>query len=373
MVRLGLRLIPVSAFFIALILAASPTSAAAGGLTGNQPQAVTDLWGWVVARHPTTLNYAPAPKDRGNSTGGINFVDREAPGTYLVHFPGLDSGSENGISLVSSLTKLSRYCVVGSNGGGPGEANVVVLCFNSAGGAADTPFVASRLIFQQPAGRAAYVADLHPSDTDWTPQSQDQFNSTSTSNNIHRISTGRYQVNLLNLGTSHGNVQMTTWGSTTSTAGIVSTPSDCHALGWAAFHNTLQVQVACHNGSGALADTYFFLYFSQGEGVKGPGGSPAAYLDANKPTTASYAPIAGRRWSSAAMPSHVNRSEVGRYLVTLPGMPPGGAAQVTPYGTGKAHCSISSIRASTPQKIGVRCFKPSGAPVDSKFGLSYAR
>ena len=374
MVRIGRRPIPVSALLLVLTLAATPTSAATRGVTSAQPQAVpADLWGWVVARQPSTIAYTPLAKDQGNSTGGTNTVERQSAGVYTVHYPGLVGAGETGISLVSALTTQPRYCVVGSNGGEVGGATTVVSCFNAAGSPADTPFVVNRLIYQQPAGHAAYLFDTHPSATDWTPAASDQFNSTNASNTVHRISTGRYQVNLLNLGTSHGNVQITTWGNATTTAGIVSTASACHTLGWAAFHSSLQVQIACRKRSGALADTYFFLYFSQSEGLKGPGVGPVAYLDANQPTTASYTPTAGRRWSSAAMPSHVTRSGVGRYLVTLPGMPLGGGAQVTPYGPGTAHCSISSIRGSTPQQVGVRCFKPSGAPVDSQFGLSYAR
>ena len=74
------------------------------------------------------------------------------------------------------------------------------------------------------------------------------------------------------------------------------------------------------------------------------------------------------------MAPHVTRSGVGRYLVTLPGMPKGGAAHVTAYGTGASFCALSSIRtAGTPEQVGVRCFKPNGDPVDSEFGLSYER
>jgi hypothetical protein len=374
MVRSGRPPILLSAILLALALAVAPPSAAAGTSTGTQPEVVPpDGWGWVVAREPTTATYTPLARDRGNSSGGTNTVHRLGLGQYGVTYPGINDPSEFGISLVTALTSKPRYCVVASSSALGSDATNTVYCYNAAGAPADSAFVASRLIFTHNAGHAAYVWEYAPSDADFTPAANSQFNSTGASNSIHRISTGRYTVQLGNLGSSHGNVQISTIGSVVSAAGFSVNPSACHVLGWATNNSHLDIDVACRDGAGVLADTYFFLWYSEHEGLKGPGTGPAAYLDANQKTAASYTPAAGRRWSSAAMPSHVVRSGVGRYLVSLPGMPAGGSAQVTPYGLGAAHCNISAIRASTPQKVGVRCFKPSGAPVDSEFGLSYAR
>ena len=76
--------------------------------------------------------------------------------------------------------------------------------------------------------------------------------------------------------------------------------------------------------------------------------------------------------SSAGIAPKVARSGVGRYTVTLGGMQPGGAAQVTTYGSGMNRCVVSSIPGSgSPLKIGVRCFNVDGAPDDARFGLSF--
>ena len=134
------------------------------------------------------------------------------------------------------------------------------------------------------------------------------------------------------------------------------------------------MNVQCRNLSGAKADAQFVLFFGQDQGLKGSGHVPVAYLDANQPTTASYAPDPLRRFSSVGMAPHVTRSGVGRYVVTLPGMPKGGAAQVTPYGPGTSFCVLSSIRTvGTPEQVGVGCFKLNGDRVDTEFGLSYQR
>jgi hypothetical protein len=47
---------------------------------------------------------------------------------------------------------------------------------------------------------------------------------------------------------------------------------------------------------------------------------------------------------------------------------------VTAYGSGPSICQLTSIRtADLPQRIGVACFDPDGARVDSRFMLSYTR
>jgi hypothetical protein len=102
--------------------------------------------------------------------------------------------------------------------------------------------------------------------------------------------------------------------------------------------------------------------------------SPVAYFTADQPATGSYVPDADLRYSSANKLPHVNRSSKGVYVGTLRGMPAGGAALASGFGPTAARCQISSIRTSgTPQKVGVRCFRPSGAPADTQFELSYLK
>ena len=118
-----------------------------------------------------------------------------------------------------------------------------------------------------------------------------------------------------------------------------------------------------------------------GLGMKGAVRRNVAYLYASKPMAASYTPDAPYRYSSSDGVPTVRRAGTGRYLVTLPGMPIGGSAQVTAHASRAAdgspiprHCVISSIRTDgLPQQVGIRCFDVAGTLADSRFLLAYAR
>ena len=102
--------------------------------------------------------------------------------------------------------------------------------------------------------------------------------------------------------------------------------------------------------------------------------SRRAYVWAFQKTSPSYEPTSAHRFSSARSPSTVTRLGVGNYSIKFPGLPPGGAAVVSPTGPGKSVCSVSSIRTSgSPLKVGVRCFGLSGAALDTAFMLAGER
>jgi hypothetical protein len=134
------------------------------------------------------------------------------------------------------------------------------------------------------------------------------------------------------------------------------------------------VDIRCLNTAGVLVNAQHDLLFLRNLGIEGYGGGPSAYLFASKPTTKSYQPSTSTAWSSNGKRATIKRASKGVYRVTLPGMPKGGAALVTPYGTGSEDCQIGSIRASsTPQRVEVRCFSKTGKPVDAKFLLAYTK
>ena len=127
------------------------------------------------------------------------------------------------------------------------------------------------------------------------PDPEYQYNSTGATNTITRSSTGRYAVHLPGLATARGNVQVS--GKFVEPSGK---PALCRALGWGPSATDLVVNVQCRNLSGAKADADFDLFFAQGQGLKGAGHVPVAYLDANRPTTARMHPTrcAGSRPSA---------------------------------------------------------------------------
>jgi hypothetical protein len=343
------------------------------GLSATRPQlTASDIWGYGVVRHGSS-NYTLAGKDGKNSAGTVNSVERFSAGEYAVHLPDLNVGALNaGTALVTTVGGNGNHlCLVDDFGWHtPDPAEIDVRCYNRSGVLTDGTYSASLLDSQSLTGKSGYVWANDPTQpATYIPDVSYQYNSTGAQNSITRLSKGRYDVDFPGLATARGNVQIASRFTAVSEK-----PALCRALGWGPSATDLVVNVQCRNLSGAKADAQFDLFFGQGEGLKGNGHVPVAYLDANQPTTASYTPDPQRRYSSVGAVSHVTRSGVGRYLVTLAGMPKGGAAQVTPYGTGTSFCVLSSIRTvGTPQQVGVSCFKLNGDRVDSEFGLSYQR
>ena len=114
------------------------------------------------------------------------------------------------------------------------------------------------------------------------------------------------------------------------------------------------------------------MTFVKGIGLSGFHGLSNAYLWANRPTAASYHPRKRYTFSTAGTKPTIKRTSRGHYSVILPGMPKGGAVQVTSYGIGTIRCILSSIRTSgLPQTVGVRCYDVAGHFQDGQFTLAY--
>lgn len=359
---------------IAVIAAASTATAAGNAQRGTVwRQGVGDQWGWVVARQ--TVDHTPATKDQGNSSGGTNTVVRQELGRYLVHLPGLVAGSTFGLGFASALGNQGRQCNVAGTSLGATEGSIVVYCYDALGAAADSRFTASLVELETASGKAAYAFDLAPAATDHTPGTSDQFDSKGGTITIHRSSEGKYQVRMPGLASVRGNVQLSTTGALSALSGLEYNAASCHAVGWGPDGTDLVIDVVCRDSSGIRADSYFAVFFSQGEGLKGPGGTRVAYFSALGKSETSYTPAPGQWYSTAGEPPTIERLGTGHYQATIEGLPLGGAALVTAYGSGLARCSVSSIRtlAPKPLTIGVRCQSPTGTPMDAAFGLSYLR
>ena len=271
----------------ALAFGLVPAVAAGSGSIPTRALVSSDLWGFVVARKPTTASYTPAPRDRGNSTGGTNTVNRIKIGTYQVLMAGLLPTAPNwGDVQVTPLGSALRTCEVGDFGYGSSGASIFIACFTRTGAPVDAAFIVNLVDFHSNSGRAGYVWGNDPTNPSYTPDLTYQFNSTGATNTIVRLSTGRYQVHLPGLGANRGNVQVAALGQT---------GAGCRIPSWGPSGGDLVVNVLCREPGGVLSDELFMMAFTQGEGLKGPGGTPAAYLNANHPTLASYTADAAYR------------------------------------------------------------------------------
>lgn len=331
------------------------------------PAAVVVHWGYVVGRNPrTTSLYTPGPKDQGHVGNAPATIQRQSAGRYFVTFPGLGS---SGIDWHVTPLESARYCVTWDSGtmNGGADEYLIARCYTRSDIPADTKFSAN-FLESSAAGKVAYGAA-----TDTTPSSQylpsrqyDSAGGTITATN--HATAGSSTIRMPNLHPAGGNVQVT---STDQGA-------TCRALGWGPVGTggaDLSIDVQCRNLAGAQSWIGYEVTFTQGVGLQGVSGRPAAYLFSNlKQPPANYHPPAQFRFSTAHLSSIVNRTGLGTYAVTLPGMPAGGAAQVTAFGAGKARCNLASIRTvGTPQQIGVRCMNVAGNPADSQFTLSYLK
>lgn len=367
--------------------AVAQTPAARATSTGSttQPSGIGSVWGWVTLRDPSATIQPLAPADQGNSLAETNDVTYDGNGFYAVRFPGI--GTTGGVANVTVLGTDPRVCDVSEwypqslVAGGSEDEYVTVLCWDDSGAPATAAFTVSYLFSNAPIGR---LADLWAGDytqTDYTPDTEWNFNSTGTPNTIHKNGVGDYRVTLPGLASSRGNVQVGNYGRFTpapvtalapSGFAVTQKPSECNVASWAPHGADMRVHVLCRRLNGHLYDSQFELTFTQSEGLEGPSGTNVAYLLANRPTTASYKPASAFRYASPTGKPKVTRSSTGTYLVTLPSMPSGGAAIVTAYGSAKVRCNVTSIRSSgSPQKVGVRCVDFHWQAVDSEFTLSY--
>jgi hypothetical protein len=359
--------IRLAALATLLAIPAIPVAATASALAGIHPDLAGSPWGYVVVRKPHAATYTPAAMDRGNSAGGTNSVTWTEPGRYEVSMPGL--ANDTSAVAVTAMSPMARRCVVAGWFTNGSEELIDVDCFKPNGEAVDTPFILSFMVAgtqSTPPSRPGFGFGWanQPTTSDYQPTRR--FNShTGASNSVDRFGPGHYQATFNALGSTGGNVQVTAVSSSAAT---------CQSS-WAQSNLRMEAAVQCRRTGTSTIDTQFDIIVTDRLGLKGQGGTNVAYLTADRPSaTSTYVASAARRYASPQITPTIKRTRIGVYIVTLKGMPLGGAALVTPLAGTATICTIGSIAtASAPQRIGVRCFDRTGHPKDAKFSLSYLR
>lgn len=210
-----------------------------------------------------------------------------------------------------------------------------------------------------------FVFAHNPTAASYTPYSPYQYNSTSpfaAVNTITRSGVGSYTVRFPGLAVTGGTVHVTAYGSTTHR---------CKVSSWAPEGTAERVHVLCTTIAGARVDTTFTATFTSIQRVEA--GRKLGYVWADNPTAASYTPATPYQANSAGAVNTVTRSAVGTYRVQMPGLGVArGHVQVTAYGGTADHCKTNGWGPTgTAQVIGVKCFTTAGAPVDSRYTLTY--
>lgn len=379
--RLGRSLVPALVAVLGVTSAASAGPSAVGQSAGIVPNGTTPPeWAWAVDTVPSADSIPTlGPNYGGNSAGATNAISRLGAGWYRVTLAHV--GAPNGNVLVSALSSHPRFCLPDTwteTGSAPTDETVDVRCYDKTGLPSNTRFIVNWLSATDVGGRLGYANNWSP--TSGSSAAAYQYDSFGGTISVWPASSGNAELHIPYLGSYRGTVQVSatahlrTDPETTTSVGFCDLVTFHSFIGDQSDHDEL-VAAHCFNLPVDTSGIYreHNVWFMQGLGMKGFGGSNVAYLWANRPIAGSYTPDIHYSYSSPSGAINVTRLGIGRYSVLLNGMPKGGSAQVTAFGTEPRHCTISSIAYSTPQKVGVRCFDAAGVAQDSKFTLAYAR
>jgi hypothetical protein len=212
----------------------------------------------------------------------------------------------------------------------------------------------------------------------WSNQETGSFNATSSfarnssgdvfgigvTTPVTQLATGQYRVRFPGIGTAlGGHVQVTAYGSGSER---------CKVQSWTNLGGAVDVMVGCFTADGAAANSLFSVAYLRKSGT---GAAQSAYVWADSPTAASYAPDAFYQFNSTGAQNTIVRQSEGQYAVTLPGLTAsGGTVEVTAYGTNSDYCKVASFSSSGGNAVvNVRCYDTTGTLSDGRFTLNFAR
>lgn len=355
-----------------LLLLSTAIALLAAGLAG--PAAAVDPstpsnGAWVVVRSPGAATSTPSAGDQGNTTGGTNRVVRTAVGRWQVRFPGIRAYA---VPQVVALNSAPRRCQIAKFGWNPGGGYswVNVACFKPDNTPVDTRFITTitRKGTSGDAARFLGLAEAYDPSVAGPYIPIVRHNSMGGSVTVSRGSTGTYTVRFASpLDTAESIALATAVSSPLQ-------PRACQVVGWAWLSDTVEVAVACQDGTGVAADARFTVQYGARTGLEGILQVPQASFWNQQATGASpWAPFPFFDQSSANRTARITQLSTGVYRAKLPGMPAGGAAIVNAYDVGRT-CQVGSIRTrGTPQQVVVRCFLFDGTPADARFDFAYAK
>lgn len=198
-----------------------------------------------------------------------------------------------------------------------------------------------------------WLGDLPPGGVDQNRS----WNSTSPTGGgygVSHVGLGYYTVSLLNFTSATGNAQV-------SAVGINNVR--CKISNQFVSGSSVGIDVRCHNGAGAPADSNFVVSYATFVGGTTPA-NLGAYVWMNSTNGTTVA----RVWGDTIT---VSSGSTGVYTLTFATQPLStGNLQVTAYGTDERYCKITSWTSSS---VTVSCYAHGGVPSASKFNLRYTR
>jgi hypothetical protein len=332
-------------------------------------------WAWVVPS-PTSATIVPLNYQHTPSGERIT-VDRLSQGRYAVNLPRLpQTGAVHACAYGGNHTVVVRDWYANPN------LRAFIDVLDTNGAPVDQPFCIHYRVGGPDDMRSAYLWADNPTAPSYTPSPSFMWNGTRGAATITRLGTGYYRVTLPGLGQSptfeYGNVQVSPFIGISSPV----TARRAKVENWVPSGpagDDLDVFVLTFNGAGAPVDSMFVLSYHQTAApIAGDQGSGAHVL-ANNATAATYTPDGLYTDSNgAAGPSNaetITRVGTGVYDVLLPNVVSLNSthAQVTAYGSGSEYATIDAwaVNGNGTTLVRVRTFNAAGAPVDTRFSLSY--
>jgi hypothetical protein len=215
-----------------------------------------------------------------------------------------------------------------------------------------------------------YVWANEQSATDYTVTHAWAHNSTGGDISVHRTSAGVYQVRFVGMARTGGVAHARPYGSGNTAI--------CTVANWITSGADKLVNVRCFNASGVSADTRFVASYTNRTGAAGT----FAYLWASQASPAigvPYGPNLLYAYDSTGVAPQVWRQSTGVYMMIVntvdshyPTDHHDGVYQITAYNTQPVRCEVHGENDETPTPIGVFCVDHTGAPVDTRFSVTYA-
>jgi hypothetical protein len=207
----------------------------------------------------------------------------------------------------------------------------------------------------------------------YTPAAVDRGNSAGRANIVKQTEAGKYTVRFKGIGDDGGVPHVTAMGSAQRI---------CLLTGWGrgSVAANQEVYVSCYTLGGARVSTRFSVTYVATNDGPGPFAYLYAFGTATEDASLQYS------HNSSGGTNHIERTDVGRYQVTLPGL--GGAsghveisvhnggavtAGVGTAGTNPATCNVEGWGGSSGGGVAifVRCYESHGTFADSPFTLTY--
>ncbi|HKP19803.1 MAG TPA: hypothetical protein VJT84_15105 [Gaiellaceae bacterium] len=298
-----------------------------------------------------------SPGTAFNRTAGAVEITRPAgtTGRYLVRFDRLSSflGARSTVKVSGSASNTSGTPWNCS----PTSSRLVddvidVRCYETGTGAAANAYF--QVFVTRNYNDNAFAYANQPTRTGYTPPSNSSWNPRGAIK-VYRDGVGVYRVAFTGLGSvtssTGGHVQVSAVG----TAKVY-----CKVANWLGSPD-VTVSVRCFSAAGAPIDSKFNVFFTFWN-------EHLAYAWGNDASSASYTPSAFYSFNPASGSITIRHRARGWYTAEWTGaqnsIVPFGTAQVTGYSTDNSQCTQDG---PGEYFVDVRCFDPSGQPVDAYY------